>query len=289
MKKYLSVFVFAVFLFPSVSFASTLTTNQVNSIILLLEAFGVDHLVVLNVQSILQPQGQPLTQTTTTKSEEVSTVKVNPTLSLSLGQVTKTTESAHMQWATTIPSESKVFLTETGSTNTQVIASQSGLSTNHLVSIEHLVPNTTYRFTVEAISGTQDQKYTDSFTTDALPPAPKFTQYPTFEKAASDQLRVSWRTDITSEAWILLCGQNPKQYGIISTNGCFAQTNNRDANPRVLDTLSAIPTSGYGSISDGQYFAAYIPAYHNQSTTYYLVEVGANGQRVDYGGVIPQL
>lgn len=197
-----------------------------------------------------------------------------PSLSLSFGQVTKTKDSARIQWTTAIPSESKVFLTEAGSTNTRVLDSQSGLSANHFVSIDRLTPSTTYKFIIEALAGIQDQKYSDLFTTDALPPAPQFTQVPTFEKAES-QLRVSWKTDITSDSRFYICMHGSKQWQNPSPAGCTPQTQ------------GPIPTSGSGSISNGQYFAIYVPAY--TTVMFYVVEISANGQSVYSGGQIPQL
>ena len=56
MKKILATITIAIFLFPSVSFASTLTQSQVDAVLGLLRAFNVEQSVIALVQAELEPQ-----------------------------------------------------------------------------------------------------------------------------------------------------------------------------------------------------------------------------------------
>lgn len=94
-----------------------------------------------------------------------STVRTNTSLQLSitLGQVNLTVNSAHLEWDTNLPSNSKVFVTQSGVT--KIVESSSGYSTHHIADITSLTSGTQYLYTVEAISGNQSQKLTSSFNT----------------------------------------------------------------------------------------------------------------------------
>lgn len=112
---------------------------------------------------------QSLSQTT---QNQTSTNNVTD-LSISLSDATATINSVHISWSTSIPSNSKVFLTQTPvdlyTNSTQVIPSASGYSTQHFINIPNLIPNTQYSYTIEATNGTQVKKQIGVINTNALP------------------------------------------------------------------------------------------------------------------------
>lgn len=116
---------------------------------------------------VTTPSAQSTAPTTTTSAENTST------LSISVGQTTSTTTSAYLSWSTSIPTNSKIFLTQTPvdlyANSTQIISSASGYSTQHFVNIPNLIPSTQYSYTIEAINGTQDKKMTGIINTNPLP------------------------------------------------------------------------------------------------------------------------
>ena len=81
--KYALTLLFGLMLIPSVSYASTLTTQQTSAIIQVLQAFGVDAATIANVQAILQPVSQqtvtpPVTTPTTTPSTNAPAIIQTP-------------------------------------------------------------------------------------------------------------------------------------------------------------------------------------------------------------------
>lgn len=119
--------------------------------------------------AITTPSVQSTAPTTSGSAES------NSSLSISVGQAIATTTSAYLSWSTSIPTNSKLFLTRTPvdlyANSTQIISSASGYSTQHFVNISNLIPNTQYSYTIEAINGTLDQKITGTINTNALPAA----------------------------------------------------------------------------------------------------------------------
>jgi hypothetical protein len=89
-------------------------------------------------------------------------------LAVTLGKISTTQTSAHLEWSTNVPTESKLFFSLNGST--QVAASQSGNSTFHMVDLQTLPANTTVSYTIEAIAGQQVQKTSGTFSTSAPVP-----------------------------------------------------------------------------------------------------------------------
>jgi hypothetical protein len=85
----------------------------------------------------------------------------NDTLLLSFGQESTANGSAYISWSTNIPTDSKIFLTlmpvALNQAFTQVVPSAAGLSTQHFVNVP-VVSGESYSYTIEAISGTQDQE-----------------------------------------------------------------------------------------------------------------------------------
>ncbi len=105
-------------------------------------------------------------------SAQTPTVSSVPTISITLGKQNITAAgstpssptSLQMTWDTNTPTNSQIFLTPTGGA-TQVVSSESGLSTHHVVNVQNLEPSTQYSYMIEAIAGQQDQKISGSFTT----------------------------------------------------------------------------------------------------------------------------
>lgn len=90
MTKVLTTLVIGAFLVPTAAFASPLTYNQANSIVSLLQAFGVDQAVISNVWSFIKPTDAPIKVSTPVQTVEapsqqpitapkpVSTVQAQP-------------------------------------------------------------------------------------------------------------------------------------------------------------------------------------------------------------------
>lgn len=98
--------------------------------------------------------------TTTAQSQSYSRlVSIAPTNSALVGSETQTVRQAsiHVEWDTSIPTDSKIFLQMSGG-STKVIPSESGNSTHHIADIAGLTLDTNYNYTIEAIAGELDQK-----------------------------------------------------------------------------------------------------------------------------------
>jgi peptidoglycan hydrolase-like protein with peptidoglycan-binding domain len=86
-------------------------------------------------------------------------------LSITIGTISATDNSAYLSWTTNGPSDSKIFLTAKGSSDTKIYKSESGYSTQHILRPTGLTPNTEYSYTIEAISGTTVAKNSGSLST----------------------------------------------------------------------------------------------------------------------------
>lgn len=165
---------------------SNITVNQATSLITVVQAApGVPASAFVNLLTSFTVDAvavQPATPTTvvpavtipvtptqtnsqstaTTQTNQQTTNTNNPSsLSVTLGQVTTTMTSVHVEWDTNLPSDSKIFLTQGGST--QIIQSASGRSTHHIIDSTNLLPGTQYSYVIEAISASQSQKLNGSF------------------------------------------------------------------------------------------------------------------------------
>ncbi len=200
MKKIITVFA-ALLFFPSVSSAAALTSQQANSLIAvvqsspgtpadaftnLITAFSnitvaqADSLIVVVQAATGVPASAfvnlltsftvdtPITQLATPvvtlqPTQDNQNTPSLATLSVTLGNLRTTINSAHVVWDTNLPTDSKIFLTQGGVT--QIIPSESGNSTHHIVDITSLLSGTQYSYIIEAINGIQDQKISGVFTT----------------------------------------------------------------------------------------------------------------------------
>lgn len=112
----------------------------------------------------------PTNTSTPTPAPQTTNTNNSSLLSVALGQITVTTNSAYLSWNTNIPANSKVFLTPVASNNVpQIFQSSAGYSTQGFVNIPNLTANTQYSYTIEAINGTQDQKLTGVISTNSIP------------------------------------------------------------------------------------------------------------------------
>ena len=164
--------------------------------------------IALLMQQVQILQGQATTQnqqaqqtqqqlgqivTNTTPPPTTSSAESTPSLSLSLGQITPTLDSAYVTWSTSIPADSKIFVTPTsGSANsTRVLQSSAGRSTQGFINITGLTAGIQYSYEIEAIAGSQVKKFNGSFLTT---PAPKGTLEVKFSKlkaaVGKDKVRV---------------------------------------------------------------------------------------------------
>ncbi len=157
---------------PLITSFSNITVNQAVSLITvvqdapsvpadafvnLLTSFTVD---TTTVQSTT-PAVTPIATTQSTQPDQQ--IPQASALSITPDKVTTTINSAHVEWDTNLPTDSKMFLAQGGST--QIIPSESGQSTHHIIDATGLLPGTQYSYTIEAIAGTQDQKINGVFTT----------------------------------------------------------------------------------------------------------------------------
>ena len=133
--------------------------------------------VVDSLGNIITPAPQNFTtqsQQTTTLGNSTASNTVSPTLTITLGQTTPTLMGVYISWNTSIPSNAKVFLTQTpvayNASSTQIVSSAAGYSTQGSINVSNLLPNTQYSYTIEATNGTQDQKLTGIFTTSNYAP-----------------------------------------------------------------------------------------------------------------------
>ena len=100
-----------------------------------------------------------------------SQAEVPPNINITVGNISTTPSTAHIEWNTSILTDSKIFYhTSTGTS--QVVSSGSGRSTHHIADISNLTAATRYFYTIEAIAGQQDQKISGSFSTTPGTPEP---------------------------------------------------------------------------------------------------------------------
>ncbi len=102
----------------------------------------------------------PLTTQTAPTPAQTSGQLSNP-LILTLGSITTSGNSAHFEWDTNKPSNSKIFITNSAG-NTTVVQSLSGLSTHHIAD-NYLSVGFTFSYVIEAIAGDEVQKKSGTF------------------------------------------------------------------------------------------------------------------------------
>ncbi len=113
-----------------------------------------------NEPQVIQPPVQPPTSNTTdTTPTPTGVTQTLTTIGIASVNVTSSLSSAHIEWQTNIPTNSKIFL------SSKVYSSESGLSTRHIVNATGLTSDTTYSYEIEAIVGDQVVKKQGSFTT----------------------------------------------------------------------------------------------------------------------------
>ena len=83
------------------------------------------------------------TETTKQKDESYKIISLN---------ITPNFDSARFEWATTFPSESKVFFWEDGDSQKNFSQSPTGISLTHMIDLGGLLTDTKYCFQIEAIS-----------------------------------------------------------------------------------------------------------------------------------------
>ena len=85
-------------------------------------------------------------------------------LTITLGNITTTITSAHFEWDTNKPTNSKIFITDSAG-KTSIIQSVSGFSTHHIADLSSLPAGSTFSYVIEAIAENHYQKSTGSFST----------------------------------------------------------------------------------------------------------------------------
>lgn len=149
MRKALLILFLPLLLVPSVSKASPLTTNQVNSIILLLEAFGVDPATINSVKLALAPHDQPqstsLPQSTPAPANQPSastqqnsttsqpTIFTAPALAFSSApawEVWGNGGSIRLVWSTNKEATSEIYLCEDNATTDTQLSGRCGPTGN---------------------------------------------------------------------------------------------------------------------------------------------------------------
>lgn len=233
MNKYLSVVLGVLFFVPSVSFAASLTQAQAESLINIVQASpgtpasaftglitAFSNITVTQAESLINviqvspgtpssafvnllesftqdAQSVGTTQSSSQGTEPVATTPTTPALTISLGSKSTTADTAHIEWDTSIPSDSKIFVTLPPAGSPQVIPSASGTSTHHFVDLTGLAPSVRYNYTIEAVAGEQDQQLSGWFVT---MPAPQFTQTPIWTGVVDGSFSGTWATNIPATA-----------------------------------------------------------------------------------------
>ena len=87
--------------------------------------------------------GASIEETIKQKDESYKIISLN---------ITPNFDSAHFEWATTFPSESKLFFWEDGNSLKNFSQSSTGISFTHLIDLKDLLPDTKYYFQIEAIA-----------------------------------------------------------------------------------------------------------------------------------------
>lgn len=153
-------------------------------------------------QPSVTPAPQITAQNNTQPSEENAPIQKLLITSVSIS-VERT--SAKIAWETHKPTESKVFISG-GALSSKVFASESGLSTKHIVNMTELAENTGYSYEIEAIANTADViKKTGGIRTLPPPLPPKFISGPTpviklSERGTYYISRIDWVADKPSFA-----------------------------------------------------------------------------------------
>ena len=140
---------------------------------------------------------QQIAQNTTPSSAQSNngTSNSTPTLTLFLGQTSVSTNSAYLTWTTNIPAVSKVFISPVGSSAApRVISSAAGYSTQGLATINDLLPNTQYSYTIEAITNSISARHTGSIFTEAKTTPIVLFQAETATLWPGDIIKLSWET-----------------------------------------------------------------------------------------------
>ncbi len=155
------------------------TNNSVSSVQSQLEAL-LKQIALLQQQVKTQQQNQTNANTSASTSNQI-TIPISPSqnsassadiLEIISVNITPDKTSAKIEWQTSKPTESKVFISG-GNLYSKIFTSISGLSTRHSATITGLSEETIYSYEIEAIAGgTNAVKKQGSFTT--LPPLPLF-------------------------------------------------------------------------------------------------------------------
>ena len=113
-------------------------------------------------------------------NESQSSVSVAPPqnfLEITSVYISPGEHSAKIEWRTNVPTDSKIFFTEMGS-SIRVIASKSGNSTRHLADITNLSLATQYKYEIEAVTGLEAKRIIGDFQTSPQTFIPKATANP---------------------------------------------------------------------------------------------------------------
>src|SRR3989344_342664 len=122
-----------------------------------------------------------------TNSPSTSASKV--TITLGTQAVDKT--SAQIEWTTSEPTESKLYLSG-GGVSSEQHASKNGYTTKHIVILENLKPMTDYSFQITATGNGGFADYTDGFKTKTPSPTIKFNTSSQSVAIESQGYRISW-------------------------------------------------------------------------------------------------
>src|SRR3989344_5888068 len=136
-------------------------------------------------QTYIAPAYTPPSNPTNSSSNSASNVKIT----LGTQAVDKT--SAQIEWTTSEPTESKLYLSG-GGVSSEQHASKNGYTTKHIVIMENLKPMTDYSFQITATGNGGFADYTDGFKTKTPSPTIKFNTSSQSVAIESQGYRISW-------------------------------------------------------------------------------------------------
>ncbi len=136
-------------------------------------------------QTYTAPAYTPPSNPTNSSSNSVSKVKIV------LGTQVIDKTSAQIEWTTSEPTESKLYLSG-GGVSSEQHASKNGYTTKHIVVLENLKPMTDYSFQITATGNGGFADYTDGFKTKTPSPTIKFNTTSQSVPIESQGYRISW-------------------------------------------------------------------------------------------------
>ncbi len=202
MKKFITAFILISFLLGGVVSAQTVNQQTLNTQYQTLLRTLIDLLLkqVASLQAQLSQMQAAKIQTpvVNTNSNNATQQQNTQTIQISITKKLTTTSTAFIEWTTSRPSESKLYLSG-GGLNSKLFASEAGYTTLHFVHINQLIPMTDYSFTITALSNDGFSDLSDGFRTETPAPTLDFSRpYTDFLYIGTQNYRIAWNSSYTA-------------------------------------------------------------------------------------------